>query len=69
MTKAKDIVKKFEVSNIGNSKPPQWDGKKGDSYLMWKFKFSAHSTMLGLEDVSPQTLQVSFQQKRKTHLT
>jgi hypothetical protein len=35
------------VSNVGNSKPPQWDGK---SYLMWKIKFSAHLTMLGLED-------------------
>jgi hypothetical protein len=34
MMKAKDIVKKFEVSNVGNFKPPQWDGKKGDSYLM-----------------------------------
>ncbi len=36
MTKAKDIVKKLEVSNVGNSKPPQWDGKKGNSYLMRK---------------------------------
>ncbi len=41
MTKAKDIVKKVEVLNVGNSKPPQWDGKKGDSYLMWKIKFIA----------------------------
>jgi hypothetical protein len=24
--------------------------KKGDSYLMWKIKYSAHSTMLGLKD-------------------
>ncbi len=50
MTKAKDIVKKFKVSNFVNSKPPQWDEKKGDSYLMWKIKFSAHLTMLGLKD-------------------
>jgi hypothetical protein len=50
MTKSKDIVKKVGVSNVGNSKPPQWDGKKGDSYLMWKIKFSAHLTMLGLKD-------------------
>ncbi len=48
--KAKDIVDKVKVSNVGNSKPPQWDGKKGNSYLMWKIKFSAHLTMLGLED-------------------
>jgi hypothetical protein len=50
MMKAKDIVDKVKVSNVGNSKPPQWDGKKGNSYLMWKIKFSAHLTMLGLED-------------------
>ncbi len=50
ITKAKDIVKKVEVSNVGNSKPPQWDGKKGNKYLMWKIKFAAHLTMLGLED-------------------
>jgi hypothetical protein len=50
MTKAKYIVKKVEVSSVGNSKPPQWDGKKGNSYLMWKIKFSAHLTMLELKD-------------------
>ncbi len=50
MTKAKVIFKKFEVSNVGNSMPLQWDGKKGNSYLMWKIKFSAHLTMLGLKD-------------------
>jgi hypothetical protein len=50
MTKAKDIVKKFKVSNVGNSKPPQWDGKKGNSYLMWKIMFSAHLIMLGFKD-------------------
>jgi hypothetical protein len=33
---------------VGNSKPPQWDEKKGNSYLMWKMKFIAHGTMLGL---------------------
>ncbi len=50
MTKAKDIVKKVKVSNVGNSEPPQWDGQKGDSYLMWKIKFSAHLAMLELKD-------------------
>ncbi len=47
--KAKEDVKEVELSNVGNAKPPQWDGKKGDSYLMWKIKFLAHATMLGLE--------------------
>ncbi len=46
MTKAKEIVKKVEVLN--NLKPPQWDGKKGDGYLMWKIKYQAHMVMLGL---------------------
>ncbi len=50
MFKVKDIVEKVKVSNFGNSRPPQWDGKKGNSYLMWKIKFSAHLTMLGLKD-------------------
>ncbi len=50
MTKAKDIVEKVEVSNVRNTKPPQWDGKKGDSYLMWKIKYTAHMVMLGLDD-------------------
>ncbi len=50
MTKAKDIVKKVEVSNVGNTKPPQWDGQKGDCYLMWKIKYTTHMVMLGLDD-------------------
>jgi hypothetical protein len=50
MTKAKEIVKKVEVLVLGNSKPPQWDGKKCNSYLMWKIKFNAHVTMLGLKE-------------------
>jgi hypothetical protein len=42
MTKAKDIVKKVEVSNVGITKPPQWDRQKGDSYLMWEIKYGTH---------------------------
>jgi hypothetical protein len=48
MTIAKEIVEKVKVSN--NSKPLQWDGKKGNSYLMWKIKYQAHMVMLGLEE-------------------
>jgi hypothetical protein len=33
-----------------NTKPPHWDGKKGDNYLMWKIKYTAHMLMLGLDD-------------------
>jgi hypothetical protein len=50
MTTAKEDVKKVEVLNVGNSKPPQQDGKEGDSYIMWKIKFIAHLTMLGLKE-------------------
>ncbi len=50
MTKVKDIVEKVEVLNVGNTKPPQWDRKKGDSYFMWKIKYTAHMVMLGLDD-------------------
>jgi hypothetical protein len=51
MTKAtKEIVKKVDVLNVGNTKPPQWDGKKASRYLMWKVKFNAHMTMIGLKD-------------------
>ncbi len=49
MTKAKEIVKKVEVLN--NSRPPQWDGMKGDSYLMWKIKYQAHMVILGLKEI------------------
>jgi hypothetical protein len=66
-TKAKDIVKKVEVSNVGNTKPPQWDGKKGDSYLMWKIKYTAHMVMLGLDDALNPDFKEELQQKRKTH--
>ena len=68
MMKGKNIVKKVKVSNIGNSKPPQWDGKKGDSYLMWKIKFSAHLTMLGLKDCLTPEFANELPSKRKTRL-
>jgi hypothetical protein len=48
MAKEKEIVKKVEVSN--NLRPPQCDGKKDNSYLMWKIKYQAHMMMLGLEE-------------------
>jgi hypothetical protein len=65
MTKAKEIVEKVEVSNVGNSKPPQWDGKKGDSYLMWKIKFNDHVTMLGLEECFTLEFAIELPPKEK----
>jgi hypothetical protein len=35
------VAEKIEVLSSNNSKPPQFNGKKGDSYLMWKMKFEA----------------------------
>jgi hypothetical protein len=34
MTKGCKIFEKVEVLNATTSKPPQWDGKDGDIYLM-----------------------------------
>ena len=34
MTKGYKLFEKVEVLNATTSKPPQWDGKDGDIYLM-----------------------------------
>ncbi len=44
----KETVEKIEVASASNSKPPQFGGKKGGKYLMWKMKFKADQTMKGL---------------------
>jgi hypothetical protein len=41
-------VEKIEVSSSSSLKPPQFDGKKGDKYLVWKRKFEADQMMKGL---------------------
>ncbi len=63
--KSKEVVEKVELSNIGNAKPPRWDGKKGDSYLMWKIKFLAHATMLGLEECFTSEFKDELPEKEK----
>jgi hypothetical protein len=68
MTKAKEIVKKVEVSNVRNSRPPQWDGKKGDSYLMWKVKFMAHLTIFGLKEYLMPDFDSELPSKEKADL-
>ncbi len=67
--KSKEVVKEVELSNVGNAKPSQWDGKKGDSYLMWKIKFLANATMLGLEECFTSEFEDELWRRRKTHLT
>ena len=37
-----------EVSNLNNSKPPQFNKKKGDNYIIWMMKFEADHVMKGL---------------------
>ncbi len=63
--KAKEVVEKVELSNVGNTKPPQWDGKKGNSYLMWKIKFLAHATMLGLKECFTSKFEDELPEKKK----
>ncbi len=63
--KAKEVVEKVELSYVGNTKPPQWDGKKGDSYLMWKIEFLAHATMLGLEECFTSEFKDELPEKEK----
>ncbi len=50
---------------MGNTKPPQWDGKKGDSYLMWKIKYTAHMVMLGLDDALDPDFEEELSTKEK----
>ncbi len=44
------VAEKIEVSSSNISKKTQFNGKKGDNYLMWKMKFEADMGMKGLLD-------------------
>ncbi len=48
MPKACLVIKKVEVTNKNNSKPPQFNGKAGDVYLMWSMKFKGDMVMKNL---------------------
>jgi hypothetical protein len=48
MMKASLVIKKVEVTNQNNSKPPQFNGKAGDVYLMWSMKFKADMVVKNL---------------------
>jgi hypothetical protein len=48
MTKATSVIKKVELTNQNNSKPPQFNGKAGDTYLMWSMKFKVDMVMKNL---------------------
>jgi hypothetical protein len=48
MTKATSVIGKVEFTNQNNLKPPQFNGKAGDTYLMWSKKFKADMVMKNL---------------------
>jgi hypothetical protein len=52
-------VEKIEVSSLSSSKRPQFNGKKGDKYLMWEMKFEANQIMKG----SFEAFQPEFESK------
>jgi hypothetical protein len=54
------VAEKIEVLSSNNLKPPQFSGKKGECFLMWKMKFEADMVMKGLYD--------AFQSKFKAEL-
>jgi hypothetical protein len=48
MERSGNGIKKIKVLSSSNSKTPQFNGKKGDSNLMWKMKFEAGMMIKGL---------------------
>ena len=64
----KETVEKIEVASASNSKPPQFNGKKGDKYLMWKMKFEADQTTKDSLKCFNLNLRTNFQQKKKWYL-
>jgi hypothetical protein len=66
MAKASEAVaEKIKVLSLNKSKPPQFNGKKGDSYLMWKMKFKADMVMKGLYDAFQPEFAVELPTKEK----
>ncbi len=63
-----ETVKKIEVASASNSKPPQFDGKKGDKNLMWKMTFEADQIMKGLLKAFQPEFENKLLAKEKTVL-
>ena len=68
MALATTVAEKIEVSSSNNLKPPQFNGKKGDSYLMWKMKFEADLVMKGLYDAFQPEFESELPAKEKMAL-
>jgi hypothetical protein len=58
-------AEKIRVLSANNLKPPQFNGKKGDSYLMWKMKFETDMVMKGLHDTFQPELEAELPTKEK----
>jgi hypothetical protein len=67
MTKATSVIEKVEVTNQNDSKPPQFNGKAGDTYLMWSMKFKADTIMKNLWEAFLPHLKESFQETKIGH--
>jgi hypothetical protein len=66
--KENGITEKKEISSSNNSKPPQFYGKKGDKYLMWKIRFEVDQTMKGLYKAFQPNLESKLPSKKKETL-
>ncbi len=53
---------------FGKLKPPQFDGKKGGKYLMWKMKFKVDPTMKGLFEAFQPAFESKLPSKEKAVL-
>ncbi len=62
---SRTIVK---VSNLNHSKPPQFNGKKGDNYITWKMKFKADQVMKGLYKVFQPNFKQELPSDKKAKL-
>ncbi len=66
--KATSVIKKVEVTNQNNLKPPQFNGKAGNTYLMWSMKFKADMVMKNLWEAFLLHLKESFQEAKMGHM-
>ena len=57
MMKATSVIKKVEVTNQNNLKPPRFHGKAGNTYLMWSMKFKADMVMKNLWEAFLSTFE------------
>jgi hypothetical protein len=57
MTKATSVIKKVEVTNQNKLKPPHFNGKAGNTYLMRSMKFKADMVMKNLWEAFLPTVE------------